>query len=534
MTARRWLAGGGGWALPAAGGLLLAFGLVAWREAQGPDASRDVRGWVPRDACAGQPVPVRAFAVEGLGGPSPRWVEAPDLRADWLPQGASGGPADDGVRLVGRGPWRFAHVPAPHAAGERRLALWWAGKEVARVASLRSAVRVLPADRVPSRARAPQVPATQRLRVDELPAGLRTAGLRRIEPRAEGGGCVPFAPCTLWLRLEPAAPPSGGLWRLAALRGAAELLAPSRLPASADAAGLLELRLRPTSPEGSVELTVEAAGEGGPAVAGEVRVTLPARWGVPWAEREGPPWRMVGQPPAMLLSADADASPRAGVWDAFRGGCWLRTSEPPAGDDASASPQTFEPAWRFPVPGLYRVQLRRDPLASEARVLAWLVLPVPGAAEAPRWPAAWRRAMRFAAEDGDATARTWLERGPPSEEVQAERQVRFALARFEARVEPLPPMRSALGEALPVARAGMRAFRRKVAAGLLAVGVLWGALLLWTARRRRSAPWIAGVETSGDATASTGAHRGDRIVRLLLAGLVALLYALVAWLLTTP
>ena len=532
MIARRRLAGGGGWGLLAAGWLLLAFGLVLWREAQGPDASRDVRGWVPREACAGQPVPVRAFAVEGLGGPNPRWVDEADLRADWLMQGASGGPVGDGVRLVGGGPWRFVNLPAPHLAGERVLEVRWAGPGAERVASLRTTVRVRPVDHAPSRARAPQVPSTQRLRVDELPAGLRAAGLRRIEPRAEGGGCVPFAPCTLWLRMEPAVPPAGGAWRVTALRGAAEVPAPTELPARADAAGLVRLPMRSTAPEGSVELTVEASGEGGPAAAGLVRLTLPARWGVPWAERKGPPWRMVGQPLAMLLSADAGL--RAGAWDAFRGGCWLRTGEPPAGGDAPASSHAFEPAWRFPVPGLYRLQLRRDPLASEARVLAWLVLPVPRAAAAPRWPAAWHRAMQLAAEEGDAAARAWLERGAPPGEAQALRQIRFVLARFEARAEPLPPLRSALAEALPVARARMRAFRRRVAAGLLAGGVLWGALLLWTARRRRWEAWREQDEAF-DGDASPGARRRrDRLARLLLAGLVALLYALVAWLFTTP
>ncbi len=531
---------GAGWWVGAlaAMGVLGAFVLVSIEERRFPDGSWDVRGWLPETACEGLPYALRAFFVEGLDSGSPRFAEVPlhpTTSVDPLSLGPGRPP------LQGHGPFRFGTLrPLTYPSGTKWLSVsvWPPARTEVQLA-LSADVALLPPGRVPSRAEAPRLPGTQLGGVGRLPNAARRAGLERVRLRAEGGGCVPLQPCTLWFRFEPSKPPGGGLWRLWPVpsgegeRGEVAVL--EEVESWADDWGLQRVRLRMTAPEGSLRWHVgrregserDAAGASTESPLGEVETRLPARWGVPWAVRAGKPWVRPGEVPRIRAAAIVPTEEVPWSVDAFMGGCWAFAGEmdsPPRSRDLSMQ-------WSPPTAGLWRVQIRRRPLVSDARVIAWVAVPLAEGGVA----AAWRLGLRAAEAEADEVAAEWLGAGEPERPEALDRQLRFVLAGVEGRQEPLPPLRSAWAELGPRFAEALRDHRRRVARGLMAYGGvlafgLLGAGLRGGRRVRRALREEAAPEGEGGA-GSVMARRRGAWGRLLVSGLLLVVYGIVAWLL---
>ncbi len=519
--------------MSAAAGLLAAFTLVAIEERRFPDGSWDVRGWLQETACEGVPYAVRAFFVEGLGTARPRLRSVP-LRPTVSSDDAGAFLLSAGrPPLGGEGPVRFgvlAPLPPPPEDGELSVSIWPPARTEVQLA-LSADVTLLPRERVPSEARPPSLPDTRRSRTGALPGAARAAGLEAVQVRAEGGGCIPLRPCTLWLRFQPPVPPSGGRWRAHPLspRDAGRQQAVAvfdEVEPTADAMGLQRVRLRMTVPEGSVRWGLARRlvsdvpnGAEREEALGPLETTLPARWGVPWVERASRPWVSMTATPKVRGAPGAEE----GVWalDGFVGGCWAWAGELSVPSREGVVPLHWVPS----VPGLWRMQFRRHPTASEARVLSWVVLTSEGEEAATE---AWRVGLHAAAQEGDAVAAEWLRSGPPMRDEGLVRQLRFVLAGEEGRQEPLPLMRSAWSQWGPRFREALRAHRRRVAWGLMGYGVLLALGMLWGGSRRGRS--VREALIGPERSFVVGAFR--RVpVHFLAAGLLLLFYGFFAWLL---
>jgi len=183
--------------------------------------------------------------------------------------------------------------------------------------------------------------------------------------RVAGGACVPEEPCELFVHIgTPAA-----VIEIAATPSITVEQAPAREPSS----GVVGLRIRTHGPEADLELRAigeraadAATGAASAVIAASRAVRLPIALGADAMQLEHAVLSAPAVPKLAMLGSSA-----SGIADVFADDRWRSSATQRAGVLAPLRIAALEP-------GLYRVQMRRDPFESESAAVRTLYVRRPG------------------------------------------------------------------------------------------------------------------------------------------------------------
>jgi hypothetical protein len=272
----------------------------------------------------------------------------------------------------------------------------------------------------------------------------------------EGGACAPERPCDLWLHVGA---PAAGI-RVDPTASVSVESRPADLASETD--GVVHLRVRTHGPEAELRVTALRAGAAVATRAFRLAVALGMD---AMAELPAMPLASAQLAPALLGEESGgcivDAFRAADHWQQWMGTGFLRECR---GREA-LSFGTLEP-------GLWRVQLRRDPFGSDNAAVRALYVRAPLETTSAALTAIARDVRTIAPED--ALARRVLE--PDAVFDDAEPVARYLLARLDAGVASLPRPSSSLTidlQRMAIERARLRKWALfAIALCALALGLL--------------------------------------------------------------
>lgn len=401
----------------------------------------------------GQSVPLRAHLYARLRRPEgPELAAAPlavELRA--------------GTRVLARTELRAGYantldgaLALPEAFTGRAVLVAEAEQGGADVRSER-VLDVVPAAELtaPLDPRARALPALQRFAPGPVQAHAGAAAVpSALSLQIEGGVCVPERPCTVLVHVgEPAA--------------AVRVLetpsvtpdARSRAPSEATS-GVVALRVVTHGPEAALRIAVERDGARVATRAFRLAVALGAS-----ALRELP--RVLNAPAAPSLGLHEEEP--GCIVDAFHALRWARTGS--LAECRGREPLPFAPL----TPGLWRLQLRRDPFASGSAAVASVYVRAPGEAD-PQVLARLARAA-LARDPGDALARA-LSADQSTDSRSFEADARYLLALLDRGVVALPEPVSGYPRALARLQAARGRVRTLALAVIASCAAILGLLVL--------------------------------------------------------
>ena len=311
-----------------------------------------------------------------------------------------------------------------------------------------------------------------------------------LDVRVAQGACVPEQPCELFVYVgSPAAS--------IRLEGTASVT-PDTASArpSPSTSNVVALRVTTHGPEAQLTVLAERAG----AVVARRRVRLPVALG---ASVLVPPPRVLVAPalPSLALRGDE----RGCIVDAFRELRWLRTGSLRACGGQESLP--------FPAlsPGLWQLQVRRDPFESESAAVFAIYLRAPSESR----PQALARIAGAALErdPGDRLARLAAS-APETYLANFEAVAGYLLASLEASIIELPAAASGYPAALEAARADRARLRGLCLWVLLLCALTLGLVVV---QRGLQAAAIASrvMRTAGEAPAALERQRTRMVLRVL-------------------
>lgn len=340
--------------IPAAAGITLSALIIGGND----EIESDLRLIAPARAAAGQTVPLRALLYAELDQPEgPRLITTDvgvELRrggervASGALQPSYGGTLEGSLVL-----------PVALAAGTATL------RAEARIAdeivSVERALEVVPAPDVPVAAvQSRALPPLQRFAPGPIrwEAGGEPPETFALRAQTAGGACVPELPCTLFVHVgEPPA-------ELRALETPSATPAPQSLKPAPATSGAVALRVTTHGPEGELRIAAERDGQPLATRAFRLAVALGAS-----ALQELRRVQAAGARPTVGLQGD---EPGGCIVDGFHEQRWAQTGQ--LAQCRGGEPLPFA----LRTPGLWRIQLRRDPFAVGSAAVATLYVRAPG------------------------------------------------------------------------------------------------------------------------------------------------------------